>query len=109
MRLKRPGPAIYGACLVYLVLMAAGCRHRQGGEPDLVLLTRDGCVNTPTLRQHLDEALRALGHAGGYRVIDVDRLPATDPRGGYGTPTILYRGRDLFGLPMPGASHPPPT
>lgn len=109
MRLKRFGPAAGCACLVYLTAMAPGCGDGQGGEPDLVLLTRDGCVNTAALREHLDDALRALGQAGGYRVIDVDRLPATDPRGGYGTPTILYRGRDLFGLPVPASPHPPPT
>jgi hypothetical protein len=40
-------------------------------------------------------------------VIDVSALPPNDIRTGYGTPTILIDGRDLFGHPEPLAA--PPT
>jgi hypothetical protein len=36
-------------------------------------------------------ALRALGRSLDYLVIDVDSLVESDARGGYGTPTVLYR------------------
>ena len=75
----------------------------------LVLLTRQGCVNTITMRKNLDAALTALSLPKGYQFIDADTLAASDPRGGYGTPTILYDNRDLFGLPEPPVPHPPPT
>lgn len=76
---------------------------------DLVFLTRDGCVNTVTMRANLDEALQALALPTDYQLIDVDTLPASDPRGGYGTPTVLFAGRDLFGMDEPPVPHPPPT
>ncbi len=76
---------------------------------DLVFLTRDGCVNTETMRANLDEALSMLGWSKDYQFIDADTLQRTDPRGGYGTPTVLHAGRDLFGMPEPPVPHPAPT
>lgn len=75
----------------------------------LVFLTRDGCVNTVTMRANLDEALTGLGLPAGYQFIDADTLPPSDPRGSYGTPTVLYEGRDLFGMAEPAVPHPAPT
>ena len=72
---------------------------------DLVFLTRDGCVNTTTMRARLDAALSSLGLPTDYQFIDADALPTTDARAGYGTPTVLYRGRDLFGLAEPPVPH----
>ena len=76
---------------------------------DVVFLTRDGCVNTVTMRANLDAALRALGLPADYQFIDADTLKASDPRVGYGTPTVLYAGHDLFGMEEPAAPYPPPT
>lgn len=76
---------------------------------DLVFLTRDGCVNTETMRANLDEALGAMGLATDYQFIDADTLKESDARGGYGTPTVLYLGRDLFGMADPPVPHPSPT
>ena len=76
---------------------------------DLVFLTRDGCVNTPTMRAHLDAALRSLGVPLDYQTVDVGMLPDSDPRGGYGTPTVLYKNQDLFGMPEPTIPHAPPS
>ncbi len=75
----------------------------------LVFLTREGCVNTVTMRANLDEALKGLGLYNGYQFIDADTLSLSDPRGGYGTPTVLYASRDLFGMSEPAGPHPAPT
>lgn len=74
-----------------------------------VFLTRQGCVNTVTMRANFDEALNALGWSRDYQFIDADTLAPSDPRGGYGTPTILHDGRDLFDMAEPPVPHPPPT
>ena len=76
---------------------------------DLVFLTRDGCVNTTTMRARLDAALSSLGLPTDYQFIDAGALPTMDARAGYGTPTVLYRGRDLFGLVEPPVPPPPST
>lgn len=76
---------------------------------ELVFLTRQGCVNTVTMRANLDAALKVLGLPNDYQFIDADSLAPSDPRGGYGTPTVLYHGRDLFGMSEPPIPHPPPT
>lgn len=75
----------------------------------LVFLTRDGCVNTVTMRANLDDALKELGLPTDYQFIDADSLAPSDPRGGYGTPTVLYEGHDLFGMDEPTVPHPAPT
>ena len=75
----------------------------------LVFLTRGGCVNTTVMRRHLDEALKALGLAAGYEVVDQDTLPETDGRRGYPTPTLLYADRDVFGMSVPKPPFPGPT
>ena len=46
---------------------------------------------------HLECALRSLRLPAGYALVYVEDLPATDLRRGYGTPTILVNGRDMFG------------
>ncbi len=76
---------------------------------DLVFLTREGCVNTVTMRANLDEALKTLALPNDYQFIDADTLASSDPRGGYGTPTVLQQGQDLFGTEEPPIPHPPAT
>lgn len=92
-----------------LVLGYVGSAAPAPSVRDLVFLTRDGCVNTTTMRTRLDEALTALGWSKDYQFIDADTLKDTDPRRGYGTPTILYKDVDLFGMPEPPAQDNPPT
>lgn len=75
----------------------------------ITFLTRDGCVNTTTLLARLDEALERLGIATAYVVVDADTLADGDARRGYGTPTILYDNRDVFGMPEPTPPMPSPT
>ena len=78
-------------------------------KADLVFLTRDGCVNTPDMVNNLDDALKSLGWPTDYQYIDVGKLPKTDARTGYPTPTLLWKGRDLFGIPVPKPPFPEPT
>ncbi len=77
--------------------------------PELVILTRDGCPNTSIMRERLDAALQSLGWATTFRVVDIGDLPESDPRGRYGTPTVLCGGEDLFGLPEPSVPTAAPT
>src|SRR5262245_272934 len=71
--------------------------------PDLVLLTWRGCVNGAQFQTALDRALKSLGLPTDYTIIDVDKLQPFDPRRGYGSPTVLFNGRDLFGMIGPAA------
>ena len=75
----------------------------------LVFLTRGGCVNTTVMRRNLDEALKALGRAASYELVDQDTLPRTDVRRGYPTPTLLHADRDIFGMSVPKPPLPDPT
>ena len=88
--------------------------HRPAASADshvqrLVLLTREGCVNTDILRAHLDHALTLLRWPPEYQVVDLATLATTDVRTGYPTPTLLYANRDVFGLPEPRPPLPEPT
>ena len=93
------------------LLLVAACQERTVQrsaiappttmKTDLVFVTRDGCVNTPDMLLNLDDALRALKLPLDYQVINLKTLPASDPRVGYPTPTVLYKNRDLFDMPVP--------
>jgi hypothetical protein len=83
--------------------------QRQSVRGDLVFITRDGCVNTPDMLLNLDDALRGLGLALDYEVVNLGKLAASDPRTGYPTPTVLYRNRDLFDMPAPVPPYPEPS
>jgi hypothetical protein len=76
---------------------------------DLVFLTRDGCANTPIMRANLDVALRSLGLQPSYQVLDLAGVPEVDARRGYPTPTLLYAGKDLFGMEQSTPPYPEPT
>ena len=94
------------------VVLTVGCirpSSKACSVRDLVFLTRAGCVLAARTRSRLDEALRRMGLAADYRVVDLARLSATDNRRGYPTPTLLYRGHDLFGMPEPQPPFAHPT
>ena len=104
-------------------VVRAGKRRAVGGEvkpttaapkrksvrSELVFITRNGCVNTPDMFNNLDDALRSLKLALDYEVVNLGTLTKSDPRTGYPTPTVLYRGHDLFGMPEPTPPYPEPT
>ncbi len=59
----------------------------------------DGCPNTPRLRGYLEAALDQSNSS--FAAIDLVKLDETDIRRGYGSPTILVNGHDLFDMPEP--------
>jgi hypothetical protein len=67
----------------------------------ITFLTRPGCANSPLLQARLTEAIRSLELDATVEVVELTTLAATDHRTGYGTPTIVVEGEDLFGLPRP--------
>ena len=98
--------------LIGLVFAAASCSgppSKKDTAANLVFLTREGCVNSATMRANLDEALRNLHRPVVYQLIDQGTLPAADPRTGYPTPTLLAGERDLFGMLIPTPPFPEPT
>ena len=100
------------SALAMALLLCAGCAHHQPQlvtPADFALLTRSGCVYTAELRGNFDQALRASGLSTDYQFIDLDTLPKSDVRRGYPTPTLLFKGHDIFGLPVPVPPLPEPT
>ena len=73
-------------------------------HPFVIVDVADG--NAPPRRWRLELDNRHELVAEG---MDADTLKPSDPRGGYGTPTVLYDGRDLFDMPEPSVPHPAPT
>ena len=96
--------------LLVVAISAIGCAsdHRVAID-QLALLTSPACSTSAEFREHLDHALTSMGATPTYQVVDLVSLPETDARRGYGTPTVLYRGRDIFGLPEPQPPYPDPT
>jgi hypothetical protein len=76
---------------------------------DLVFLTRDGCVHTPDMLANLDDAVKAQRWPTDYQFIDIGKLPKSDARTGYPTPSLLYKGKDLFGMPVPKPPYDGPS
>ena len=74
-----------------IVLMMTSCNTPNTVE----FLGFEGCPNTPELRKRLLEA------SPSTTIINVDlmTLEVGDPRLGWGAPTILVNGEDLFGVP----------
>ena len=84
--------------LVTLVAVLAGCAEAPPTMKPIEFLTREGCVQTPTMRSRLDEAIKGMAKALTYTMADLDALPTTDTRKAYPTPSVLYGGVDLFGM-----------
>ena len=59
---------------------------------------------------NLDEALKTLGWPRyDYQFITIGTLPGTDVRKGYPTPTLLWKAKDLFGMPRPKPPYDAPS
>ncbi|MGD9791213.1 MAG: hypothetical protein AB7Q00_09235 [Phycisphaerales bacterium] len=97
-----PLVALCGVGLLSSVLI--GCAAQRGaaasGPVKVELLGFPGCPNTPAMRAHLREA---LADPAAFDDVNQEKLPESDPRRGWPTPTILVNGRDLFGLPTPSS------
>ncbi len=114
---KRSIPAM----ILSMLVLSIGCsRHLHdpvepesdsrsvNAMPDIVFLTRDGCVNTPIVKTNLDAAIDGLNLTIEYSIVDQGTLAAIDARVGYPTPTILINGHDIFDLPEPRPPFPAP-
>lgn|SRR5262245_28311446 len=97
------------AVLTLATTMVNGQSQPTTLKADLVFLTREGCVNTPDMVVNLDDALKGMGLPTDYQYINIGKLPKTDARTGYPTPTVLYRGKDIFGMPKPTPPFPEPS
>ena len=86
---------------MWIALLLALALGAPSTMKDLTFLTRDGCVNTPDMVNNLDDALTALKLPRDYQFIDIGKLSKNDPRTGYPTPTILWKGKDIFGMSAP--------
>jgi hypothetical protein len=95
--------------LVFAAWTSAEASSPVRSMKDLTFLTRDGCVNTPKMRANLDQALKALSWSTDYQVLDSGTLQTTDARRAYPTPTLLYKNRDIFGMPVPKPPYDEPT
>ncbi|MBA4378820.1 MAG: hypothetical protein C0395_09265 [Gemmatimonas sp.] len=73
---------------------------------EISFLTRPGCANGPLMAARLRAAIEAHAIEATVTIIDASTLPSEDERTGYGTPTVLVAGRDLFGHSTPGAAAP---
>jgi hypothetical protein len=76
--------------------MATSCTSSKHVE----FLGFDGCPNTPELRKRLVVA------EPNIKIVDVDLmgLASSDARLGWGAPTILINGQDLFGVEPSGGN-----
>ena len=71
-------------------------------------LSFKGCPHAPILRKRLDEALHAIGVTATPLAIDLHMLrQANDLRSGFGSPTILLGGLDLFNMATPSHAQDP--
>jgi len=77
------------ATIPTLFLMVTSCTSQRTVE----FLGFDGCPNTPELRKRLVEA----EPNGNILDVDLMSLEKGDSRLGWGAPTILIEGKDLFG------------
>lgn len=101
--------------LVCVLLVSGGCSS-EGTRPTepsemavIEFLTRDGCANTPIMIESFRSALRSENADLSFALVDIGKLPDTDPRTGYATPTVLVDGRDLLGLSAPQPPYDNPS
>jgi len=100
---------MWRAVTLALAVTMGGSDKPASVKNELVFLTRDGCVNTPDMVNNLDDALKALGWPTDYQYINIGKLPTKDARTGYPTPTLLWKGRDIFRMPVPKPPFPEPS
>ena len=68
---------------------------------------KDGCPNTPKMWLSLQDAMRELRWNIPVDSLDLNELSEKkDIRAGYGSPTILINGEDLFGAERPTTYEP---
>lgn len=98
-------------CAICLGLILGGCQEQSQEDvslelPEVVFLTREGCPGSPAVLKNLKAALAERGVTEAPVSIDLIDLAKEDFRTGYGTPTILVGGIDLFGGTKPRPATP---
>jgi len=65
--------------------------------PKVELLAIDSCPLSGTLRTRLQQSLERCGIACTINDVNLAALPENDARRCFGSPTVLYSGKELFG------------
>jgi predicted thioredoxin/glutaredoxin len=99
---------------IIICVLGISCGSNEGGNMEnkiskgIEFLGRSDCIHSPKMEKNLVSALENSGLEKKYKYIDLASLPAEDYRRGYGTPTVLINGEDLYGMskPKPIASAP---
>lgn len=92
---------------IIICVLIISCSGNEGGDMDnnilkgIQFLGRSDCPHSPAMENNFVSALETSGILEKYKYIDLASLPAEDYRRGYGTPTVLINGEDLFGMPKP--------
>ena len=95
--------------LVIICMLMISCSGNEGGDMDnnilkgIQFLGRSDCPHSPAMENNLVSAIETSGMHKKYKYIDLASLPAEDYRRGYGTPTVLTNGEDLYGMPIASA------
>ena len=92
-----------------LLLALTACKSADSADAEIgstdmntvVLLGFDGCPLTPLMKTRVEDAIEGLSPDVRLVVIDQNELDSEDLRRGYPAPTLLVRGRDLFGMQAP--------
>lgn len=87
-------------CLVLIISLAISSLSGQDKKMKIEFLgMKDGCPNTPKMWISLNQALHELSWNIPVDSLDVNELSKKrDLRAGFGSPTILINGEDLFGV-----------
>src|SRR5262245_21776547 len=95
--------------LVLAVAMLTSGAAKPTTLKDLMFLTRADCPLRIDMAMNTEKALTALGWPDDYQVIMLETLKDTDVRTGYPSPTLLWKGKDIFGMPAPKPPYNAPT
>ena len=100
---------------IIICVMGISCGSNESGNmgnkisKGIEFLGRSDCIHSPKMEKNLVDALETSGLEKKYKYIDLASLPAEDYRRGYGTPTVLINGDDLYGMPKPKPIASAPT
>jgi hypothetical protein len=73
----------------------------------LQFLSMSNCPNVSPLWESLQDALKELQYTQTIEQLDINALSENqDKRAGFGSPTILVNGKDLFDSPFPDTFNP---
>ena len=97
--------------IICLLLFVGGCQGQLQKDasmeiPEVVFLTREGCPSSPAVYKSLKAVLTERGMTEDPVTVDLGTLAKDDIITGYGTPTILVGGVDLFGRKTPKPATP---